>query len=342
MKYIDLRSDTVTQPTKAMREAMFNAVVGDDVYGDDPTIKELEEYAAGLTGKEASLFVPSGTFGNQLALFTHCTQGDEIILDEDCHIAAHEAGASAVIASVQLRSVNTSGGSMVPDEVESGIRDNDIHHPKTGLICLENARSSGRVISLESMNGIYNIARKYGIPVHLDGARLFNAALRLNVDAPEITQYCDSVMFCLSKGLCAPVGSILAGSREFIEKARRGRKLMGGGMRQAGVLAAAGLVALKEIRPQLASDHENAQLLGNELLKIRGIKVNTGDIHINMVFFNISETGYDPVKFVNNLIEKGIRINPAHNGTLRMVTHHWITKEDILYVVDSIKDILGK
>lgn len=340
MKFIDLRSDTVTAPTQKMREAMFNAVVGDDVYGDDPTVKELEAYAAELAGKEAALFVPSGTFGNQLALFTHCTRGSEVILGDDCHIVAHEVGASSVIAGVQLRTLPSCKGEMDPSDVASKIRGEDIHYPRTGLICLENAHSNGRVIPLSNMESIFKISRKHSIPIHLDGARLFNAAAYLKTDAKEITKYCDSVMFCLSKGLCAPIGSMLAGSKDFIEKARKGRKLMGGGLRQAGILAAAGLVALKEMRLRLEEDHNNAILLGEELARIPGIDVLHEDIHINMVFFDMSRTGYDPDKLVNELLAKGIKVNSAENGMMRFVTNYWVSSDDILYIAKTIREIL--
>ncbi|MFU0824152.1 low-specificity L-threonine aldolase [Clostridium sp.] len=342
MKYIDLRSDTVTEPTEKMREAMFKAVVGDDVYGDDPTMKELEEYGAKLVGKEAALFVPTGTFGNQLSLFTHCKRGNEVILGDDCHIVVHEVGAASVIAGVQLRTLVSNKGELNPEDIEKRIRteDEDLHYPGTGLICLENAHSNGRVISLENMKNIYEIAKKHSIPVHLDGARLFNAAAYLGVEASDITKYCDSVMFCLSKGLCAPVGSMLAGSKEFIDKARKKRKLMGGGLRQAGILAAAGLVALKEMREGLKVDHENAVLMGEELSKIEGIKVRKDDIHINMVFFDIKDTGCSSEKLVQGLLEKGIKINGEEGGEIRFVTNHWVTKEDVLYVAQCVNDII--
>jgi threonine aldolase len=340
MKFIDLRSDTVTVPTQEMKDAMYNAIVGDDVYEDDPTVKELEEYAAKLVNKESALFVPSGTFGNQLALLTHCRRGDEVILGDDCHIVVHEVGASSVIAGVQLRTLRSTKGELDPLEVASKIRGEDIHFPSTGLICLENAHSNGRVISLKNMENIYIIAKKNNIPLHLDGARLFNAAASLKVDAKEITKYCDSVMFCLSKALCAPIGSILAGSKEYIDIARKGRKLMGGGLRQAGFLAAAGLVALKSMTKGLKEDHKNAILLGNELAKLPGIKVNTEDIHINMVFFNASEANINKETFVKDMYDKGIKINPEENGELRFVTNYWVTEEDIHYVVDVMKGLM--
>lgn len=341
MRYIDMRSDTVTKPTDEMREAMFRAEVGDDVYGDDPTVNKLEELAAEKVGKEAALFVPSGTFGNQLALFTHCRRGDEVILGDDCHIVEHEVGAASVIAGVQLRTVNSEKGALPPEVVKSKLRGNDIHFPETGLICVENAHSNGRVIPLSNMESIYSIASENNIPVHLDGARLFNAAASLGVKVPAITAYCDSVMFCLAKGLCAPVGSILAGTRAFIDKARKGRKLMGGGMRQAGILAAAGLVAMEKMTGRLEEDHRNAKLLGEELAKIPGVKVNLEDIHINMVFFDLTETGIDPEAFMQGLLEKGIKANAPYEGMMRLVTNYWTSAEDVLYTVRAIKELVS-
>lgn len=341
MNYIDLRSDTVTWPTDEMREAMYKAPVGDDVYGDDPTVTELEELAAAMSGKEAALFVPSGTFGNQLALFTHCTRGNEVILGDDCHIVSHEVGASSVIAGVQLRTVVSDRGILDSSEIKARIRQEDIHCPETGLICLENAHSNGRVIPLSNMAEIYSLAQEHGIPVHLDGARLFNAAVHLGVSASEIAACCDSVMFCLSKGLCAPVGSMLAGSRDFIKKARKRRKLMGGGLRQAGILAAAGLVALRKMTLRLSEDHENALLLGKELSQIPGISVNHDDIQINMVYFDISAAGCSSEKFTEGLKNAGILINPPENGLVRFVTHYWISREDVMKIAGEVRKVLA-
>lgn len=342
MKFIDLRSDTVTEPTQNMRQAMFTAEVGDDVYGDDPTVIALEEYAAKLIGKEAALFVPSGTFGNQLALFTHCTRGNEVILGDDCHIVNHEVGGASIIAGVQLRTLTSNKGELDPKSIASRIRkeEEDIHYPSTGLICIENAHSCGRVIPLSTMAKIYTLAKEHALPVHLDGARLFNASTHLGVDAKEVTKYCDSVMFCLSKALCAPVGSILAGDKSFIDKARKKRKLLGGGLRQSGILAAAGLVALTEMIPQLKIDHENAIVLGEELSKIPGIVVNKEDTHINMVFFDMKDTGFNTNKLVEEFYKKGIKINDEEDGLMRFVTHNWISKENINFVIDSLKEVL--
>lgn len=340
MNYIDLRSDTVTWPTEAMRKAMAEAPVGDDVYGDDPTVNELERLAAEMTGKEAALFVPSGTFGNQLSLFTWCLRGSEVILGEQCHIIQHEAGAASVIAGVQTRPLFAPDGILPLEAIEERIRGNDIHYPPTSLICLENAHSSGRVIPLSYMKEVAQLAHAHGLPVHLDGARLFNAATALGVSAAEIAGTVDSVMFCLSKGLCAPVGSMLAGSRDFIEKARRKRKIMGGGMRQAGVLAAAGLIALKDMTRRLAEDHENAHYLASQLAWIPGIEVEKEALDINMVFFKLP-SGVDGSVLVQYFKERGVLINPPEQGWCRFVTHYWINKEDIDKVIALMNEYMG-
>ncbi len=341
MRYIDLRSDTVTQPTEEMREAMAKAIVGDDVYGDDPTVCQLEKKAAEYTGKEAALFVPSGTMGNQLAVMTHTSRGNEIIAEENCHIVQHEVGATAVLSGVVLRSIRGDKGIMDPMDVRKAIREEDIHYPRTGLICMENALSNGTVVPLERMKEIYDIAKSNNIPVHLDGARLFNAAAYLGVKASEITQYTDSVMFCLSKGLCAPVGSMLAGSSAFIGKARKNRKLLGGGMRQAGILAAAGLIALEKMSERLHLDHENAAYMAKRLVEIPGIKVVPEEVHIDMVFFNMDETGVSSDKLVSFLFEKGIKINGIEGGLMRYVTNNDVTREDIDYTIKCMKEIMG-
>ncbi|PKM94681.1 MAG: low-specificity L-threonine aldolase [Firmicutes bacterium HGW-Firmicutes-1] len=333
---IDLRSDTVTMPTWEMRVSMYEAVVGDDIYEDDPTVKELEDKAAKLVGKEASLFVPSGTFGNQLALFTHCNRGDEVIVGDDSHIVCHETGASAIIAGVQLRTINTEMGYMNINEIDAKIRkEENIHYPKTALICLENAYSNGRVLPLSYMKEVHNMAEKHSVHVHLDGARIFNAATYLKVAPTEITQYCDSVMFCLSKGLCAPVGSILAGSKSFIERARKNRKIMGGGLRQVGVLAAPALVSLDRMIPRLYQDHALALKLGEALNKIDGVQVFLDDIHINMVFFTLPER-IQPDQLVSFFLENHIKINGPENGIWRFVTHNDVKEADIENVIDLL------
>ena len=344
MKFIDLRSDTVTEQPIFMKEVMFNAEVGDDVYGDDPTVNKLEKLAAEIVGMESALFVPSGTFGNQLALFTHCRRGSEVIIADSNHIIAHEVGASSVIAGVQLRAIDSPNGVLNPKDIEKRIRfeEEDIHFPSTSLICIENAHSSGNVLTIENMKDVYDIATKYNLPVHLDGARLFNASTALNVDVKEITKYCDSVMFCLSKGLCAHVGSILAGNKDFINKARKKRKLMGGGLRQAGFLAAAGLVALEEMTKRLKEDHDNAKLLAEELNKIPEIEVDLHNLKINMVFFRFKDKNINTQDLVKYFIENNIKINDVENGLMRFVTHYWITKDDVYKIIEVLKSFLKK
>ena len=332
MNYIDLRSDTVTWPTPAMRSAMAKAPVGDDVYGDDPTINELEALAAGMVGKAAALFVPSGTFGNQLALFSWCPRGSEVILGEQCHIIQHEAGAASVIAGVQTRTVDAPDGMPGLGAIEARIRGDDIHYPPTSLICLENAHSSGKVVSLSYMREVAALAKARGLPIHLDGARLFNAAAALGVPASDIAANADSVMFCLSKGLCAPVGSMLAGSKDFIDRARRRRKIMGGGMRQAGILAAAGIIALRDMSGRLAEDHEKARYMASLLAKLPGFEVDGNSLDINMVFFKTPK-GFDGAGLVSRLAGKGVLINPPEGGLCRFVAHYWIKKEHIDKVV---------
>lgn len=338
MKIIDIRSDTITKPTEEMRKAMYNAQVGDDICGDDPTVIELEEKAALITGKEAALFVPSGTFGNQLCLFTHCKRGDEVIVDEACHIVEHEAGASAIIAGVQLRTVECEKTLPTPHAIDKRIRKvKDIHFPDTGLVCFENAHSSGRVARIEEMKASYEVAAKNSVPVHLDGARLFNAAVSLGVRASDIAKYCDSVMFCLSKGLCAPVGSIVAGSAKFIEQARFKRKIMGGGMRQAGVIAAPGIIALEKMIQRLYIDHNNARQLAIKLSDIEGVNVFQDRLDINMVFFTLDRQ-IQSKQFVEHFKKRGISVYPPESGEIRFVTNNEIDKGDIDRICMAVRD----
>ncbi len=339
MKYYDFRSDTVTQPTDRMREMMSKAIVGDDVYEDDPTVKALETLSATLLDKEAALFVPSGTFGNQLAILTHTKRGDEVILGHDCHIMMHEVGAAAVISGVQLRQVQTNNGLMSMTQIESMIRESDIHYPDTGLICVENAHSCGSVISVKEMHKIYSLARKHQIPVHLDGARIFNAAIALDVEPKDLAACADSIMFCLSKGLCAPVGSMLVGSKTFIDKARKMRKLMGGGLRQVGFLAAAGIVALEDMIDHLSEDHENAKYLAEKLSEIEKIEVLDSRLDINMVFVKFHKP-INEADFISKLYDKGLKINGPENGEYRFVTNYWTKREAVDLLIDAIKNYI--
>ena len=333
---IDLRSDTVTQPTDEMREAMARAIVGDDVYDDDPTTKELEALAAKMLGKEAALFVPSGTMANQLAIMTHTKKGDEIILGANSHIVAHEVGAASLISGVGYSKVYAKNDVLTADAVRKNIRTEDIHYPDTGLICLENALGNGVVVPVETMAEIYAVAKEHNIPVHLDGARIFNAATYLGVDVSEIAQYTDSLMFCLSKGLCSPVGSILAGDAQFIKRAKKNRKLLGGGMRQVGFLAASGIISLEKMTKRLHVDHDNAKYLGEKLSELSYVDINTDNIHINIVFFDLNIREADGL--IPYLLENGIKMNGAeHGNTFRIVTHNWVSREDIDKTVELIK-----
>ncbi len=341
MRYIDLRSDTVTMPTEEMRKAMAEAEVGDDVYEDDPAMNRLQELAAGMVGKEAALFVPSGTFGNILCVLTHTLRGDEVILGEDCHIVLDEVGAAAVIAGVQLRTLKSKNGLLDPVQVEAAIRpEDDIHYPHTGLICVENAHGLGTALALDNLQAIKKIGEENGIPVHMDGARLFNAAVALGVDAKDMAACADSVMFCLSKGLAAPVGSMVAGTKEFIEKARKNRKLMGGGMRQVGVLAAAGIIALEKMTKRLHIDHENAAYLADRLSRIPGVKVREDRLDINMVFFEMGPEVIPEKKLIDHFFANGIKISGVERGEWRFVTNSDVTREDVDFVVEKFQECL--
>lgn len=344
-KFIDLRSDTVTRPTNEMREAMFNAEVGDDVLSEDPTINKLEKLAAELLNKEAAMFVPSGTFGNQVSLFTHCGKGDEVILSDESHIIQHEAGAGAIIAGAQFRTISPEKSYITWEEIEPKIRkEKDIHYPETRLIELENATANGDVMPLEEMEKIYNNAKKYNINIHLDGARIFNAAAYLRVNVSEIAKYADSVMFCLSKGLCSPVGSMVAGKKEFIEKARKKRKIMGGGMRQAGILAAAGIVSLTKMTERLKIDHLNAKKLADAFINTGLFNLFSEKVKINMFFIQFKDKNLQDKQwnFVEFLKEYKILTYPPENGWIRFVTHNDVKESDIDYIVKMIPDIVSK
>lgn len=330
MQYIDLRSDTVTQPTQAMRDAMATAVVGDDVFEDDPTLKELEAYAAERLGKEAALFVTSGMQGNACALMAHTRRGDCVIIDPHSHIAEHEAGSYGQLAGVSLRYPQTVNGTMEPASVRACLTDDsDVQVAPATLVVVENAHSSGAVVSLDNMRKIYQIAHEKGASVHLDGARLFNAATALGIaDVRELTQYCDTVMCCLSKGLCAPVGSVLAGPKDLIWRARRARRILGGGMRQGDFLAAAGLVALRDMTGRLQEDHDNAKFLASALDSIDGVQVFHDRLDIDMVFFTTDWDEEKAARYPAYMLEHGAKVTGCMGGEYRMVCHHGITRAD--------------
>jgi len=336
MRYIDVRSDTVTQPTLTMRQAMMECIVGDDVYQDDPTVAQLELEAAKKVNKPSALFVPSGTMGNQLAILVGTRRGEQIITHQDYHIVNHEAGAPALLSGIMIKALNSPDHCLTSDAIYQAITPlDDIHVALTSMLCLENPTSYGNVIDLATMQDNYQVAHANKLHVHLDGARLFNAALHLGCDVSDITQYCDSVMFCLSKGLCAPVGSMLCGSQEFIESARRYRKMLGGAMRQAGFLAAAGLIALNEMPQYLVNDHQNAQRLAQAINNIPNLQV-TQPVDINMVFFKINKVEFNHQHFWQYLTNANIKFNPSRD-IYRFVTNHDVTSEDVDYLIKLLE-----
>jgi len=333
----------VTLPTDEMREAMNNAEVGDDVYQEDPTVNRLEELAAKKLGKEAALFVPSGTMGNLIAVLTHCQRGGEVILEKDSHIYYYEVGGMSAVAGVIPRLIVGDRGILNPQDIREALRGENLHYPKTTLICLENThnRAGGTIIPLKVTEEICQLAHQRNIAVHLDGARIFNAAIALNIEPALLTKDVDSVMFCLSKGLSAPVGSILTGSKEFIKRARKNRKMLGGGMRQAGILAAAGIIALENMVERLEEDHKNARILGEGLADISGIKVDLATIQTNMVYFDLRESNMDTFQFLPKLAEHNILGSPRPPTKVRLVTHYGINEEDIYTTIKAIKEIVS-
>lgn len=348
MDYIDLRSDTVTWPTPQMREAMANARVGDDVFGDDPTVKQLEAESAELLGKEAGVFVASGTMGNLTAMLTHCERGSEIIMGKRAHTYTSEVGGAAAIGGIQPNPLDVQpDGTLRLDDIRAAIRVNDEHYPRTRLIVLENtqAASGGNPLTAQYTQAVANIAHEHGLKLHIDGARLFNAAAALSVPANELVADADSVSFCLSKGLCAPVGSVLVGAQAFITEARRARKILGGSMRQVGILAAAGLVAIHEMIDRLADDHANACLLAEGLATIPGLRVEVERVRTNFVFFDLlPEARLSSAEFCERLAKdyriviRPLRTNP---NRFRLVTHYWITSERVGHVIEAVNSLLS-
>jgi threonine aldolase len=342
VKFVDLRSDTVTRPTPEMRRAMAEAEVGDDVYGEDPTVNRLEQLAAQLTSKEAGLFVPSGTMGNLLATISHCQRGQEVLLGDNSHIFYYEVGGAAIVGGLPFHILpNDKQGSLDLDQLEHAIRGQNIHYPTTGLFCLENThnRAGGTVLDTPQLKAMADIAHSHNVPVHLDGARIFNAAVYLDCAVSELVAEMDSVQFCLSKGLCAPVGSLLVGQRDFIERARKNRKMLGGGMRQAGVLAAAGLLALTEMPKRLHEDHANARYFAEELLKIHGFQVELETVQTNIVCADVDK---DQDWWAQTLAEAGVRINTFGNKRLRFVLHKDVNRADIDQALTVIAQIAAK
>lgn len=344
MEFVDLRSDTVTKPTAEMREAMAKAEVGDDVFGDDPTVNRLQEMAAEKMGKEAGLFVPSGTMGNLAAILSHCQRGDEVIIGQKNHSFLYEAGGMSVLGGISSYQLpNEPDGSLILEQVEAAIRPDDTHAPITRLVCLENThnRCGGTVQTPEYTRKIAKLAHTRGLKVHLDGARIFNAAAALGVPARELAEPVDSVTFCLSKGLSAPVGSVLCGDREFIAKAKRARKLLGGGMRQAGVLAAAGIVALEKMVDRLADDHVRARKLAEGLRQNDCILLDPGTPATNMVFFNLGPHAKLSAPEISERLEpEGIKVSPSGRRRFRLVTHCWIDDAGVDKAVAAFASVL--
>ncbi len=341
MKIVDLRSDTVTKPTLEMRQAMYQAEVGDDVYGEDPTVQKLEELGAGIMGKESALFVASGTMGNQIALMAHTDKGDEVICEADSHIFYYEVAGIACLAGAQARPIAGQRGILSPDIIKHHIRPQDIHQPRTGLICLENThnRAGGTCYSVQDLAQIKDLADSYEIPVHIDGARIFNAAAAQNVSVEKLAEKANSITFCLSKGLCAPVGSLLTGSYDFIEKCRRYRKMLGGGMRQAGIIAAAGIVGLETMVERLQYDHQHAKMLAEALITI-GMDIDIKTVQTNIVIADVSSFGITAKQAAALLGEQGIRVAVFGEYSIRFVTHHGIEKDDISHTASLVAKIV--
>ena len=335
---IDLRSDTVTRPTAAMREAMATAEVGDDVYGEDPTVNRLEQLAAGMLGTEAAIFAPSGTQTNLLALLSHCGRGDEYIVGQSAHTYRYEGGGAAVLGSIQPQPLDFErDGTLNLDKVKAAIKPDDVHFARTRLLCLENTQS-GLVLPVDYLNKARTFTQNHHLKLHLDGARIFNAAIKLQLPVTSISQHFDSISVCLSKGLGAPVGSLLCASKEVIQSARRWRKVLGGGMRQAGILAAAGIYALENHIERLAEDHDNAALLARELGKIDELSVEYQAAQTNMVFMEMAEGVSEQLGI--HLKENGIIISKGPR--VRLVTHMDVNRDDILQTVAAIRSFFRK
>jgi threonine aldolase len=342
MKTVDLRSDTLTKPTPEMRKAMMTAEVGDDVFGEDPTINRLQEKIAELTGKEAALFVTSGTQGNQVCINAHTQPGQEIILDQNSHIVNYESGAPAMLAGAQLHTIEGKNGFITAEQVQAAFRPTDDHYPQTGLICLENThnRAGGTIYPLEEIQRISQLARGKGIPIHLDGARLWNASVATGISIKEYCRHFDSVMMCFSKGLGAPVGSVVAGSKEFVKRAHFYRKAYGGGIRQGGILAATALYALEYHWPLLKEDHRRVRHLAEGIVHLSGVSVKFDTVQTNIFIFEVVPQKISADSLVKKLAENGVLMFTFGPTRIRAVTHLEISDEDIAYAIDAFKKLL--
>lgn len=347
MDIIDLRSDTVTWPTPEMREAMAKAEVGDDVYGEDPTVNRLEALSARMTGQQAAVFVCSGTMGNLAAILAHCERGDEMILGQAAHTFKYEVGSASALGGVHPHTIPVQeDGTLALVDIRGAIRDaSNIHFPPTRLVTIENTNGAGGLpLTPEYTQSVRDLCDQHGLKLHIDGARVFNAVAALDVGLKELTASADSVTFCLSKGLCAPAGALLCGSREFVDRARRVRKMLGGGMRQVGVLAAAGILAIERMAPRLAEDHQNAQRLAEELALIKGIKLDIGWVPTNMVFFSLEESVPFNARQLYDILDREFRIRLSVRGErqFRAVTHYWINADHVLKVAEAIKTVMER
>jgi len=343
MKIIDLRSDTVTLPSPEMREAIYHADLGDDVYGEDPTTNRLEQMAAERMGKETALLVPSGTMGNLVCLLTHCIRGDEVILGNLSHTFVYEAGGMSALGGIHPHTVtNQPNGTIPVKDIEAAIRADNIHFPRTRLICLENTHNicNGSPLTPEYTDSVSRLARSYGLMIHMDGARIFNAAVALGIDVKDLTCNVDSLTFCLSKGLSTPVGSIICGSGEFISEARRMRKILGGGMRQCGIISAAGIVALEQMVDRIEEDHRNAYRLASGIARINGLSIDINQVKTNIIYFNLETSQLTVDEFLLRLEQKGIKVMHRNQSCFRVVTHYGITSEDIDTTLAALAEVL--
>ena len=346
MDWIDLRSDTVTHPTDSMRKAMAIAPVGDDVYGEDPTVNKLQELAAEKMGKQAGLFVPSGTMGNLAAILAHCGRGDEVILGNKAHTFLYEAGGVSALGGVHSCQLpNQPDGTLALSDIQAAIRSKDAHQPISRLVCLENThnRCGGVALTPEYTRAVGELAHNNGLFLHLDGARIFNAAVAQGVPVKSLAEPADSVTFCLSKGLCAPVGSVLCGSQEFITRAHRIRKQLGGGMRQAGFLAAAGIVALETMTDRLVEDHARAHQLAEGLSSLQAMLLDPGTPYTNMVFVSLAESfPLDAPAVAGKLAEKGVRVGVVGKRRFRLVTHYWIDDAAVKKALQAFREVIAQ
>jgi threonine aldolase len=342
-RVVDLRSDTVTLPTAAMRRAMYEAELGDDASGEDPTVNRLEAMSAERLGKEAAVLLLSGTMGNLVGLLAQTRHGDEVIAGQRSHIYLNEAAGAAAIGGIQFYTVPTNRGVLDPSDVERSLRDpKNANHPRSRVVSLENTanRDGGAAVPVAAMDAAADVAHRHGLRVHVDGARIFNAAVALGVPVDRLVQGADSVTFCLSKGLGCPVGSILAGDAEYIREARRWRKMIGASMRQSGVIAAAGIVALEEMVDRMADDHANAKKLANGLNELPGLTVNVDEVETNIIILGFDAQRVDQEAFVAGLRERGVRAGNPYGGQLRLVTHYQATQEDVDYVLSAAQQVL--